>query len=106
MLMSMLYSRIDFNALKILVESGKFCLTEPLLFHMKLENALQWSLVVLDPIGAAMLIDMCHECDASNYYPLLNTLLLSYRMNLNVEVRAMELWPQQKASAIGCKWVA
>ena len=72
-LMSMLYSRTDFNGLQMLIESGKFDLSEPLIFHMKKEKAAQWSLVALDSIGAAILIDIGSECYALNSYLLINT---------------------------------
>ena len=88
----MMYSRSDFNALQMLVDSEKFNLSEPLVFHIPHGNC--WSLVAVDPIGMAMLIDSGSDIDDPNSFPLLKTLLRSSHLHLNsnVDLRLMEMW--------------
>ena len=89
-LMSMLNTSGDFIALQVLVDSDKFDLHEPLVFHIPPENC--WSLVAVDPIGMALLIDS--DINDPNSFPLLKTLLRSSRLhlNFNVDLRLMEMW--------------
>ena len=95
-LMSMLHTKRYFNALQVLVDSEKFDLSEPLLFHMPFGNQPHgsWSLVAVDPIEVALLIDRGSDFDDLKSFPLLKTLLCSSRLhlNFNVDMRLMELW--------------
>lgn len=87
-LMSMLCTSRDFNALKMLIDSDKFDLSEPLLFHSPLGYG-SWSLVAVDLIGLATLFDRSFYFDDL----LLKTLLCSSRVHSNVDFRLMEMWP-------------
>ena len=92
-LAALLYTTNDFNGLQMLVESGKFDLPEPLIFHMIRRNIAEWSLVAVDPIGAAMLIHKGSDVDDPNSFILLKTLLRSSSLNLEMPISAMEIWP-------------
>ena len=56
MLTSMLNTSIKFNALKIIIESHKLDLNEPLIFHLW-KNTLDWRYVIVDPAVMALLLD-------------------------------------------------
>ena len=94
-LMSMLHTSGHFNLLQVLVDSRKFDLSEPLLFHMPIAYGLpnSWSLVAVDPIEFALLIDRGSDFDDPKSFPLLKTLLCSSRLHLNsnADMRMMEL---------------
>ena len=98
-LMSMLNTTDDFNALQVLVDSEKFDLSEPLVFHIPPGNC--WSLVAVDPIGMAMLIDIHSDINNPNSFPLLKTLLRSSRLHLNsnADLRLMEMWLDDSGTA-------
>ena len=74
-LMSMLHTSGDFNVLQMLVDSEKFDLSEPLLFHMPLKYRPHnsWSLVAVDPIEVALLIERGSDFDDPK----------SFRLHLN-----------------------
>ena len=75
-------------------------MSEPLLFHMLSKHHHEWSLslVAVDPIGAAMLIDNVSDINDSNSHPLLKTLLHRDRSSrlhtnpLDMDMRLMEMW--------------
>ena len=59
-LMAMLFSTPNFNALQILIESGRFDLREPLVFHLCLcynSDFEKWKIIVVSTLGMAILID-------------------------------------------------
>ena len=56
-LMAMLFSTPDFNALQILIQSGRFNLREPLIFHQLDMHKRVWNLIVVNALGMALLID-------------------------------------------------
>ena len=59
-LMAMLFSTPDFNALQILIESGRFDMREPLIFHLCHYYGLnyqEWKLIAVSPLGMALLLD-------------------------------------------------
>ena len=72
---------IEVNALQVLVDSHKFDLSEPLLFHLPYSRRAIWSLSVeaVDLIWVAMLIDCDSDIDDPNSYPLLKTLIRKER---------------------------
>ena len=99
-LMAMLNTTSEFNPLQILIDSHKFDLSEPLLFHLPLGGFMgMWtvSLVAVDPVGLALLIDSASDIDDVNSYPLLQTLVCIERSSslnpnpLNMNIRMMEL---------------
>ena len=52
LLMAMLFSTPDFNALQILIESGRFDLREPLIFH-QFDLYRKWVLIAVNALGMA-----------------------------------------------------
>ena len=58
-LMAMLFSTPKFNALQILIESGRFDLRDPLIFHQCNDDyfANSWKLIAISTLGMALLID-------------------------------------------------
>ena len=83
----------------MLVDSHKFDLSEPLLFHLPYSYEAQWklSLVPIDAIGMAMLIDSGSDIDDPNSYQLLTTLVRRDRSSgpdanpLNTDMRLFVL---------------
>ena len=55
LLMAMLFSTPDFNALHILIGSGRFDLREPLIFH-RCYNSKTWQLIAVSTLGMALVI--------------------------------------------------
>ena len=86
-LSSMLYTSVNFNAFQIVVESHKFDLNESLIFHLR-ESRTNWSLVIVDPAGLAMLLDNGTKVDDPNSFLLLKTLKLS---SLEKDLRAIAI---------------
>ena len=75
-LMSMLNTNAEFNPLQMLIDSHKFDLSEPLLFHMHYSYQGKWmlSLVAVDPLGLAIQIDNESDIDNQNCNQLLTEL--------------------------------
>ena len=99
-LMSMMYTTGEFNALQMLIDSHKFDLSEPLLFHVPCSLVGRWRLLVAaaDPVGMAMLFEGDSVIDDANSFPLLTTLVRrknSSRLDSNpleMRMRLMLLW--------------
>ena len=98
-LVSMLNTTGEFNALQVLVDSQKFDLNEPLLFHLPFYDWGVWklSLVAVDAIGVALQIDFVSNIYNPNSYPLLTKLVHRDRSSrldtnlLDMDIRLMEL---------------
>lgn len=73
----------DFNALKVIVESEKLDLSEPLVFNCDTDEHFdtKWNVVVVDPAGLAMLIDSGTDIDDPTAFVLLKTEALLYAAN-------------------------
>ena len=100
-LMAMLHTTDDFNALQVLVKSENFDpdLSEPLTFHIPPGNC--WSLVAVDPIGMAMLLNSKSDIKDTNSFPLLKSLLRSSRLHLssNADLRIVEMMLDESGTA-------
>ena len=62
-LRAMQFSTTDFNAPQIIIESGRFYLREPLIFHQCniFPTFNEWQLIAVSPLGMALLFDRkCH----------------------------------------------
>ena len=55
--MAMLFSTSDFNALQILIESGRIDMREPLIFNQLDMHERMWNLISVNALGMALLID-------------------------------------------------
>ena len=77
LLMAMLFSTTDFNALQILIESGRFDMREPLIFHQFDMDKRMCNLIVVNALGMALLIDTVKYENATAYgrFLLTRTLL-------------------------------
>ena len=73
-LSSMLHTTAEFNAFKMVAESRKFEMNEPLIFHMRHKNEI-WSIVIVDTAGMALLLDKGTDFDDANSFLLLKTLV-------------------------------
>ena len=73
-LMAMLFSTPDFNAMQILIESGRFDLREPLVFH-QCYNSKNWQFIAVSTLRMALVIDRANYTGAECLF-LLNRSLL------------------------------
>ena len=89
-LVSMLHTTAQFNAFQIVVESRKFDLKEPLIFHLKKKT--KWPFLIVDPAIMALLLDKNTDIDdRSNCFLLLKTLCRNRSINLERDLQAIEI---------------
>ena len=85
-LMAMLFSTPDFNALQILIESGRFDLRESLVFH-QCYNSKNLQLIAVSTLGMVLLIERANytvaECVFLLTCSLLDASLTSLEMSLS-----------------------
>ena len=75
-LSSMLHTTAEFNAFEMVVESHKFDMSEPLIFHLTWYTELSldhWSFFIVDAAGMALLLDKGTDLDDANSFLLLKT---------------------------------
>lgn len=85
---AMLHTTAAFNALQILIESQKFDLSEPLVFH--LFGCIRSDGVSLSAVGTAILLDMGPGSLASpTAFPLLKTLERNSLLQIETDLRIM-----------------
>ena len=88
-LSSMLYTTAEFNAFKIVVESHKFDMNEPLIFHQR-QSSKSWSLGIVSPAGMSLVLVNGTDIEDPNSFLLLKTLKLSF-LNREKDLRAIEV---------------
>ena len=89
--MAMLFSTLDFNALQILIQTGKFDPREPLIFHQLDMQQMVWNLIAVNALGMALLIDTIkyHNEAASGRFLLTRSLLDAFLASLDNEFVVM-----------------
>ena len=101
MLVSMLYTIAEFNAFQVLVEFRKCDMNEPLILHLTRRTMIpdswststtEWSIVIVDPAGLALLLDKGTDVDIPNSFLLMKTLMPSCSLILQeANMRAIDL---------------
>lgn len=87
-LVSMLYTKSRCNALQMLIDSQKFDLSEPLVFHYRFESDdNSWDLVAISPIGLAILLDKGSSVADPTSFLLLKTLSHNSLLKMELELR-------------------
>ena len=90
-LTAMLHTTVDFNAFQIVAESQKFDLTEGLIFHGRERNSTRkWNVLIMDPVGMALILDKGTEIEDLRSFLLLKTLKLS-SLSLKKELQTIEM---------------
>lgn len=112
-MMALLYSTTDFNALQILIDSGQFDLREPLIFHLHYDtNSLaweiwdkEWALVVVSPLGIALLIDALRirNQNEENEFLLIRTFLDARLASLDDDFIAMRCYDSKNCTSFRTK---
>ena len=92
LLMAMLFSTPEFNALQILIKSGRFDLREPLIFHQFDIPRGKWVLIAVNALGMALLIDIVNynKAAADRCFLLMSSLLDAYLVSLDSDFFVME----------------
>lgn len=93
--MAMLCSTPEFNALKILIDSDRFDLREPLLFHICQSNSyyeMDWRLVCINPLGMALLLDAFKYNEREHNFFLTRTLLDASLGSIDNDFYVMECY--------------
>ena len=67
MLASMLHTTAEFNALQMVVESRKFDVNGPLMFHLRL-NKRDWRFVIVNLTRMVLFFDKGTDVDDPNYF--------------------------------------
>ena len=74
-MMALLFSTADFNALQILIHSGRFNFREPLVYHLQRTNSNSWSLIIVNPLGMALLLDLYKYKEEKRSFVLSHTII-------------------------------
>lgn len=74
-LSSMLHTTPEFNAFEMIIESHKFDMNEPLIFHLTQNTEFQanWDLFIVDPAAIVLLLDNGTDINNANSMLLLKT---------------------------------
>ena len=88
-LMAMLSSTPDFNALQILIESSTFDMREPLIFH-QCYNSENWQLIAVSTLGMALVIDKTNYTKANCSFRLTRSLLDAILASLDEDLFQLE----------------
>ena len=97
-LSALLHSNDNFNAIQIIIDSSKFDLSEPLVFHARhcsIDGYSIWSVIIIDPISIGMLLDSFDSGDSSSSFNLVKTLLTTSGSTSTLRL-AFELLPLPK----------
>ena len=99
-LVSMLHTTAEFNAFQIIVESRKFNMNEPLIFHLR-QIYTEWRLIIVDPAGMALLLENGTDIDDPNSFLLLKTLVFSCcPPHLETDLQAIEVFNTNPGNTI------
>ena len=90
LLSSMLHTTAEFNAFQMLVESHKFDVNEPLMFHIMTKET-DWRLFIVDLAGMALLLDKGTDIDEPNSFLLVKTLVRICSVNPQMDLQSIEI---------------